>query len=105
LGASQDIEVVGEAASGREALDQLESSLPDIVLVDAQMPDMSGVETTRKIKERWPQVKVLFLTVHSSYIEAAFAAGADYQLMKDCTRQELLAAVKKISAQKSGKSP
>lgn len=97
LQASLDVEVVGEAGDGCEALTQVERLHPDIILMDAQMPGLSGVETTSRIKKRWPNVKVLFLTVHSSYIEAARAAGADSCLMKDCTWRELVEAVRKVA--------
>jgi DNA-binding NarL/FixJ family response regulator len=97
------IEVVGEAVGGREAIAKAGKLQPDVVLMDAQMPDLDGAEATRHIKERWPHIKVLFLTVHSSYIEAAVAAGADSHLMKDCTRQELLGAIGEVSGQKPSK--
>lgn len=94
------IDIIGMAASGLEAISQVTELHPDVVLVDAQMPSLDGVETTRRIKERWPAVKVLFLTVHSSYIEAARAAGADGHLMKDCTLQELIGAIAEVSGRK-----
>jgi DNA-binding NarL/FixJ family response regulator len=99
LQAASDVEVVGEAVDGCDALAQVERLYPDIILVDAQMPGRDGVETTSRIKEKWPKVKVLFLTVHSSYVEAALAAGADCCLMKDCTWRELMEAVRKVGRQ------
>jgi DNA-binding NarL/FixJ family response regulator len=101
LQAVPDVEVVGEAGDGCAALAQAEKLHPDIILMDAQMPGMSGVETTSRIKERWPKIKVLFLTVHSCYIDAALAAGADSCLMKDCTWRELVEAVRKVGNQTS----
>lgn len=101
LQAVPDVEVVGEAGYGCAALAQAEKLHPDIILMDAQMPGMSGVETTSRIKERWPKIKVLFLTVHSCYIDAALAAGADSCLMKDCTWRELVEAVRKVGNQTS----
>ena len=94
------IEVVGEAGGGREGVRRAKRLQPDVVLMDAQMPDLDGAEATRHIKECCPDIKVLFLTVHSSYIEAATAAGADSHLMKDCTRDELLTAIGKVSGRK-----
>jgi DNA-binding NarL/FixJ family response regulator len=91
------IKVVGEASSGEAALGVVERLLPHVVLVDAQMPDLDGVETTRRIKARWPSVKVLFLTVHTSYIEDARAAGADGHLMKDCTAHGLVSAIMEVA--------
>jgi DNA-binding NarL/FixJ family response regulator len=97
------IEVVGEAVGGREAIVKAEKLQPDVVLIDAQMPDLDGAAATRHLKEHWPQIKVLFLMVHSSYIDAAVSAGADSHLMKDCTRQELLGALEEVSGRKLGK--
>jgi DNA-binding NarL/FixJ family response regulator len=94
------IELIGEAGGGREGIKTAEELQPDVVLMDAQMPDLDGVEATRHIKEHSPKVKILFLTVHSSYVEAGMAAGADSHLMKDCTRDELLAAVQEVSGKK-----
>lgn len=96
LQAASDVEVVGEAVSGHDALIQVERLHPDIIIMDAQMPGMDGVEATSRIKERWPDVKVLFLTVHSCYIKAALDAGADRCLMKDCTWRELMEAVRRV---------
>jgi DNA-binding NarL/FixJ family response regulator len=104
LQAASDIEVVGEAGDGCDALAQVEKLRPDIVLVDAQMPGMDGVATTSCLKEQWPKVKVLFLTVHSSYIGAALAAGADSCLMKDCTWRELMEAVRKVGGKTQHKA-
>ena len=96
LRAYSDMELVGEAANGQEAIAMSEQVQPDVILMDAQMPVMDGVEATRHIKERWPSIKVLFLTVHSSYVEAAMAAGADGHLMKDCRRQELVQTIREM---------
>ena len=96
LRAYSDIEVLGEATDGQEAIDKVEQVQPDVILMDAQMPGMDGVEATRHIKERWPSIKVLFLMVHSSYVEAAMAAGADGHLMKDSGRQELVLTIREM---------
>ncbi len=93
LRAYPDIDVVGEAGSGLEAIIMVEQLQPEVVLMDAQMPEMDGIESTREIKERWPNIKVLFLTVHTGYIQDALAAGADDYLLKDSGRQELLQAI------------
>jgi len=92
-----DLEVVGEAQDGLEALTMAERLRPDVILMDSQMPVMDGVEATRQIKERWPAIKILVLTVHTMYIESALAAGADDCLMKDVTSQELLYAVRRVA--------
>ena len=95
LSAHPDIEVVGKAMDGLEAIAKANDLHPDVILMDAQMPRMNGMEATRRIKERFPEIKILFLTVHSNYIDEALAAGADGYLMKDCGREELLKAVRK----------
>ena len=96
LGAHADIEVVGNAVDGLDAIAKASNLHPDVILRDAQMPEMNGVEATRRIKERLPEIKVLFLTVHANYIEEALAAGADGYMMKDCGREELLRAIRKL---------
>ena len=93
-----DIEVAAVAASGFEATALAQELQPDLVLVDAQMPEMDGAEATRSIKRCCPRVKVLFMTVHDRHIDEGIAAGADRCLMKDCTRQELLRAVRELTA-------
>ena len=94
-----DIEVVEEAASGLEALGEAGRLHPSVILIDAQMRDMSGTEVTRRIKEQQPNIKILVLTVHQSYTEPVLAAGADACLMKDSTSQELLEAIKQLGRQ------
>ena len=96
LRAHPDIEVVGEATNGVEAIAKAEQLQPGFILMDAQMPELDGIAATRQIKERWPIIKILLLTVHTEYIEAALAAGADGYLLKDSGRQELVQAIKEL---------
>jgi YesN/AraC family two-component response regulator len=77
-----DIEVTHEASNGQEALCIVEQEQPDVVLMDVRMPIMDGLEATRQIKRRWPQVKVIVLTMYRSYEAQALAAGADWFLLK-----------------------
>ena len=70
---------------------------PDLVLLDAQTPDVEGVPATRLIKRNSPHVKVIALAVHASHAELALESGADFCLMKDSPRQELLEAVRAIA--------
>jgi len=88
-----EIEMVGEAADGREAVQLVEECRPDVVLMDARMPVMDGLEATRLIKDRWPEVKVIVLTMHASYRANALAAGADAFLVKGCPAEELFEAI------------
>jgi DNA-binding NarL/FixJ family response regulator len=87
------IEVVGEAGDGREALQLVEERRPDTVLMDAKMPTMDGLTATRLIKERWPEVKVIVLTMYGAHRADAIAAGADAFLVKGCRADELLGAI------------
>jgi len=100
LQANDDITVVGEAVNGAEAIAQAERLRPEVILMDAQMPGIDGIEATRRIKQRVPDAKILFLTVHSGYIEEAMAAGADANLMKDTDRETLLATIRELGSRK-----
>jgi DNA-binding NarL/FixJ family response regulator len=88
-----EIVIVGEAVDGEEAVQLAEVLLPDVVLMDAKMPQLDGVEATRFIKERRPEIRVVLLTVHAGYRAEALAAGADAFLIKGCSREELLGAI------------
>jgi DNA-binding NarL/FixJ family response regulator len=82
-----------EAESGREALRHVERQAPDIVVMDARMADGDGIEATRAIKQGYPQVKVLVLSLYPSYQAAAIAAGADAFLTKDEEPERLLSTL------------
>jgi DNA-binding NarL/FixJ family response regulator len=71
------IKEIREAANGREALQRIEESLPDVVLMDVLMPEMNGLEATRLIKARWHQVRVIVLSMYGEYANEAKAAAAD----------------------------
>ncbi len=90
-----EIDIVGEAADGREPVQLVEQCRPDVVLMDIRMPVMDGLEATRMIKGRWPQVKVIILTMYPSHQADALAAGADVFLVKGCVAEDLLAAILK----------
>lgn len=87
------IQVVGEAGDGREAVVLAESEAPDVVLMDALMPGMDGLEATRAIKDRWPEVRVVILTLYGFYRPRAAQVGADAFLLKGCPTDELLEAI------------
>jgi DNA-binding NarL/FixJ family response regulator len=88
-----EVEVVGEAVNGREAVRFIEAYRPDVVLMDVRMPAMDGVEATQHIKARWPEVRVVVLTMYHVYRADALAAGADCFLLKGCPTMDLLAAI------------
>ena len=93
-----DFEVVGLAWDGLEAVQKAGELLPDVVLMDVQMPNMDGVEATRRVKQTIPGVGVLSISVFTDCLEASIAAGADGHLMKDCGIQELLAELRRVAA-------
>ena len=84
-----EIEVVGEAANGQEAMEVTAVYHPDVVLMDIHMPKMDGLEATQHIKSQLPQVKIIILTIHPQYRQQALAAGADAFLLKDGTTELL----------------
>jgi two-component system response regulator NreC len=96
LGQEEDIEIVGEAGSGREALDSIEPLRPDLVLMDIGLPDMTGIEVTRQIKQRWPEVAVVALTIHEDeeYFFQMLQAGANGYVPKRAAPEELLTALR-----------
>ena len=88
-----NVEVIGEAGDGREALRLAEASQPDVVLMDVRMPGMDGLAATRLIKERWQRVRVVVMTMYPAHHREALSAGADAFLVKGCSADELLAAI------------
>ena len=79
ISSQEDLEVVGEAGDGRQAVRQVEGLTPDLILMDLSMPKMNGVEAIREIRKRIPQTKILALTVHKTeeFILEVLQAGAD----------------------------
>ena len=102
-----DIEVIGEASSGWEAIEQATRLLPDVVLMDIAMGDLSGLEATREIKERTPDVNVLALTMHDreEYFFAMLQAGALGYVLKESGPDELLAAIRAVHRGEAFLSP
>ena len=105
LDLERDIEVVGEAGSFEEALAQIELSSPDIVLMDIKMPGKDGIETTRLVKEKQPDCKVIMLTLYEDYLVQAIEAGAEGYLLKDVKREELAQAIRAVQQGKTPLSP
>ena len=100
-----EIEVVGAETNGADAVDKAIKLRPDVVLVDAQVPGMDGVEVSRRIKEVLPGVKILFMAVHPDLIEAAVGAGVDFCLVKDCSRHEFIGTVRRLGNPRPGSAP
>ena len=100
LDADPEIEVVGMAHDGAQALELIPDAKPDVVLMDLQMPGMNGVQATRAIKEQYPQVKVLVLTTfgEDEWVFDAVRSGAAGYLLKGTPRAELVAAIKGTAA-------
>lgn len=91
-------EVIGEANDGRELLDLLKKTSPHMIILDISMPNLRGLEATREIKQIYPHIKILLLTMHKKkeFIQQAMAAGADGYLLKEDADTELLKAIKAI---------
>jgi len=107
LTSHDDIEVVGEAGSGWEAIEQATRLQPDVVLMDIAMGDLSGLEATQEIKERTPDVKVLALTMHDreEYFFNMLKAGALGYVLKESEPQELLIAIRAVHRGEAYLSP
>lgn len=107
LTADPDFEVVGEAQDGREAVRSVERLSPDLLLMDLSMPRMSGIEAIREIKKRYPETKIIALTVHKAeeYLLSTLQAGADGYILKDATHEELAMAIKNVMTGKPYLSP
>lgn len=97
---TEGIEVVGAYATGREAVDGLRRTLPTVALVDLGLPDMSGLEVIRSIKEYFPLVEIVVLTMHEDreHLLAALRAGASGYLLKGSSAIDILAAVRTAAA-------
>lgn len=89
-----DIQIIGEANNGEKAIQFIEKHKPDVVLMDAFMPKMNGLEATRIIKKRWRNIRVVILTLHDDIREEAIAAGADAFLVKGCSPDDLILEIK-----------
>ncbi len=98
LSAEADIEVVGEASDGREAVTKAESLSPDVTLMDISMPVMDGLEATRRIHQSCPEVKVLVLTIHDDeeYLFQVLEAGGSGYLVKKSAATELISAIRAV---------
>jgi len=98
LGARPDMEVLGEAEDGLEAVRGIRRTKPDLVLLDLSMPKMGGISVINEVKRELPETRILALTIHESdqYVLEAFEAGADGYCIKDTSRQELMLAIDSV---------
>src|SRR5262245_13539947 len=101
------VEVVAEASTGREVLQLLKTSHPDIVLMDITMKDLNGLEVTAQIMQEHPQVRVLILSMHANeqYVQQAVCAGAVGYLVKDAAKTDLEQAIKAVARGETYLSP
>jgi len=99
LESKQDMEIVAEAETGREAVEKVRQLLPDVVLMDIQMPDLNGIEATERIKAVAPQTAVLALTMHEDdhYFFEMLHAGASGYVPKRAAPDELINAIRTVS--------
>lgn len=107
LDSQPDLEVVGAAENGRQAVEMVWKLKPDLVIMDVAMPDLNGIDATRQLTKDYPSLKILALSTHSdhSYVREMLRAGAAGYLLKDCYFDELLFAIRAIQAGQSYLSP
>ncbi len=107
LTADVEIEILGEAATGREAVERARRLTPDVVLMDVRMPDLDGIAATQELADAAPEVRILILTTfeHDDYVFGALRAGASGFLLKRTRPEQLIAAVHTIAAGDSLLSP
>src|SRR5947207_3420149 len=107
LAAQADMEIVGEAGNGREAVEAAENLKPDVVVMDVAMPELNGIEATRRLAVSSPRTRVLALSMHkdSVYVREILRAGARGYLLKDAIASDLLAAVRAVAQGEGYLSP
>jgi len=107
LAAQADMEIVGEAGNGREALELAGRLQPDVIVMDVAMPELNGIEATRRVADLSPRSRVLALSMHkdSVYVREILRAGARGYLLKDSIASDLLAAVRAVARGEGYLSP
>ncbi|GBC62313.1 DNA-binding response regulator [Desulfonema ishimotonii] len=107
LASDPELEIVGEAEDGLEAIQRVLQLMPDLVLMDLSMPRMDGLDALREIRAQCPDVRLLIMTVHKAeeYVFAALKSGANGYLLKDATSSELRLAISSVLAGKTYLSP
>lgn len=98
LAEAADMEVIADASSGEEALELTRTKVPDVVLMDINMPGIGGLETTRRLVQRLPQLKVIVVSMHleEPYPSRMLAAGAAGYISKDSAADEVIAAIRRV---------
>ncbi len=107
LSAQPDLQIVGEAGNGREVLELAEKLQPDLVVMDVTMPELNGIEATRRLSDVAPRARVLALSMHKDavYVREILRAGARGYLLKDSADADLIAAVRSIAKGEAWLSP
>jgi len=107
LGAQPDMEIVGEAGNGREAVDLAQQLKPDVVVMDVAMPELNGIEATRRLAASVPHARVIALSMHkdSVYVREVLRAGARGYLLKESGAGDLVAAVRAVAQGEGYLSP
>jgi DNA-binding NarL/FixJ family response regulator len=107
LNAQADMEIVGEAGNGREAVDLVERLKPDVVVMDVAMPELNGIEATRRVSEVSPHTRIIALSMHkdSVYVREVLRAGARGYLLKDSGAGDLVSAIRAVARGEGYLSP
>jgi two-component system, NarL family, response regulator NreC len=107
LSRNPEIEIIAEAENGRESVTLALSLIPDLVIMDVSMPELNGIEATRLILKRYPEIKIIALTIHSEkqFVVEMLKAGASAYLLKDCAFKELSQALQTVLENKIYISP
>jgi DNA-binding NarL/FixJ family response regulator len=102
LTAEPDMVLIAEASNGREAIEQFRAHLPDVTLMDVQMPEVNGIDAILKIREEFPDARIIVLTTYGGDAQAAraFKAGASGYLLKNMVRKELIDTIRTVHAGK-----
>ena len=100
IGCEEDMELIGEASNGREALELFRKHQPDITLMDLQMPEMNGIDATGAIRGEFPEARIIILTTHPGDVQVsrALKAGARGYILKGMLRKELLETIRAVHA-------
>jgi DNA-binding NarL/FixJ family response regulator len=107
LSLEPDVEIVGTACDGKEAVQKVGALSPSLVLMDIRMPELSGIQATKQIKTEHPGVEIVLLTMHDEddYVFEGIAAGASGYLLKDSSREELISTIQQVHAGQASLTP